>query len=250
MNNKSNNIGKEFIEQTKYQNLPEKSAQDNGVPQPELQKDYDNDTSLIDLPEPSELEVKSVNLKELVEQRRSLRKYSDKKITLEEISYLLWMTQGVEKEVKGKATFRTVPSAGARHAFETYILANKVEGLANGIYRYLAFEHKLFPFELEDDISEQVVKGCLNQKFIGNSAVTFIWTAVVERMTWRYQERGYRYLHLDAGHVCQNLYLAAESIDAGICAIAAYSDDDMNQLLDIDGKEEFVIYIASLGKKQ
>ncbi|MFW6029625.1 MAG: SagB/ThcOx family dehydrogenase [Halanaerobiales bacterium] len=242
-------ICKEFMEKTKYKNMKEKSPQEKGVEQPPLQKAYEEGLELIDLPDPADLNIEKVNLKELFEQRRSLRSYSDQELSLEELSYLLWMTQGVKKEVKGKATFRTVPSAGARHAFETYLLINKVEGLENGIYRYLAIEHKLLLYKFEDNISEKVIEACLGQKFLGESALIFLWAADVERMTWRYQERSYRYLLLDAGHVCQNLYLAAESIEAGVCAIAAYSDDAINQLLEIDGEDEFVIYIATVGKK-
>lgn len=244
------NTCKKFMEITKYQNMKEKSPQEKGMKQPPLQKPYGDRLDLIDLPDPADLEVEPLNLKELFEQRRSLRSYSDQELSLEELSYLLWMTQGVKKEVKDKATFRTVPSAGARHAFETYLLINNVAGLDKGIYRYLALEHKLLPYKFEDNITAEVVEACLQQKFVGESAITFIWSADVKRMTWRYQERSYRYLHLDAGHVCQNLYLAAESIDAGVCAIAAYSDDAINQLLEIDGEDEFVIYIATVGKKK
>ncbi len=243
------NIAKEFIEKTKYQYMEGESAQEKGEKQPELQKAYDDRLGLLDLPDPGDLEFEPVYLKEIVEQRRSLRTYSQDDLSLDELSYLLWMTQGVKKNVKGKVTFRTIPSAGARHAFETYLLINRVKALKPGIYRYLALEHKILPYNMDNDIADQVVVGSLNQKFIKESAVTFIWTAVTERMTWRYRERGYRFLFLDAGHVCQNLYLASESINAGTCAIAAYSDDDRNEILDIDGEEEFVIYMAALGKK-
>ena len=81
------------------------------------------------------------------------------------------------------------------------------------------------------------------------SGVVFLWTAVPYRMTWRYGERGYRDLHLDAGHVCQNLYLAAEAVGCGVCAIAAFDDDVMNDLLGIDGNDQFLIYLATAGKK-
>lgn len=95
----------------------------------------------------------------------------------------------------------------------------------------------------------RVAAGCLNQQHILKSAVTFLWTAVPDRMTWRYGERGYRYLHLDAGHVCQNLYLAALSVGCGVCAIAAFDDAAMNRLLGIGGEEQFLIYVAMVGKK-
>ena len=82
------------------------------------------------------------------------------------------------------------------------------------------------------------------------SAATFLWVADKKRMEWRYGDRGARYLHLDAGHVCQNLYLSAEAIESGVCAIAAFDDDEINRVVGVDGKEQFVIYVATVGKKQ
>jgi SagB-type dehydrogenase family enzyme len=147
------------------------------------------------------------------------------------------------------ATFRNVPSAGARHALECYLLVNRVEGLQPGLYRFLALEHALVAVDLGPGIADAVARACLDQQMVVRCAVTFIWVAVAERMTWRYGQRGYRYMHLDAGHVCQNLYLAAESIGGGVCAIAAFSDEDMSPLLGLDGEEQFVIYLATLGKR-
>lgn len=129
------------------------------------------------------------------------------------------------------------------------MLVNKVEGLELGLYRYLAVERKLLPLHLNTQICQDVISACCDQVFIGKSAVTFIWSADIYRMNWRYGERGYRYLHLDAGHVCQNLYLAAESIDSGVCAIAAFDDDKLNNILNLDGENQFVVYLATLGKQ-
>ena len=168
---------------------------------------------------------------------------------MEQLSYLLWCTQGVKAVFQGAATLRNVPSAGARHAFETYLLINKVEGITPGLYRFLGLEHSLIPVLLDKDIADKITKACLNQNFVKSSAVTFLWIAVPYRMNWRYGERGYRYLYLDAGHVCQNLYISAESINCGTCAIAAYADDELNQILGLDGKEQFVIYLATVGLK-
>jgi len=161
----------------------------------------------------------------------------------------LWMTQGVKRFTKRPATLRPVPSAGARHAFETYLLANLVEGLAPGLYRFAASQHALVNLEMPADINEQITHACTDQNQVLTSAATFIWVAVTERMTWRYSQRGYRYLHLDAGHVCQNLYLAAEQIGCGVCAIAAFDDDLLNSTLHLDGEKLFAIYVASLGKR-
>jgi SagB-type dehydrogenase family enzyme len=161
---------------------------------------------------------------------------------------LLWCIQGVKHVEGGYATRRTVPSAGARHALETYLLVNRVTGLKPGLYRFLALEHKLLVHDLGPGVDERVMQGCLGQRMVLASAVTYLWVAVPYRMTWRYGQRGYRYLHLDAGHVCQNLYLAAQSVGCGACAIAAFSDQDLSRALGIDGESQFVIYIATLGK--
>ncbi|MHA1200239.1 MAG: SagB/ThcOx family dehydrogenase, partial [Candidatus Heimdallarchaeaceae archaeon] len=119
-----------------------------------------------------------------------------------------------------------------------------------GIYRYLAVEHKLLEYIIEDGIADKVVEAAYDQKMVKNDAVTFIWVADIYRMFWRYVERGYRYIHIDAGHVCQNLYLAAENINAGVCAIAAFHDEIFSKILKIDGESHFVVYLASVGKKR
>lgn len=242
------NIGKEFMEKTKYQYLDE-TDQQKGLPQPPLELEYDSNSTIIDLPLVENIEVKKIDLREAIQERKSLRKYSDKPLTIEELSYLLWCTQGVKRIVSRPATIRTVPSAGARHSFETYLLINRVDGIKPGIYRYLAIEHKLIEINTEANIGEKVAHSCCRQMFIADSGVTFIWSTVIYRMKWRYGERGYRYVHLDAGHVCQNLYLAAQSIDSGVCAIGAFDDDELNKLIGLDGEEQFVVYLATVGKK-
>lgn len=244
----SDSIGQFFWERTKPAYVPE-SAQRKGLPQPPLELPYDPGAPLFHLPAVQTIQKPPMDLWQAIEQRVTLRHYSDKNLTLEELSLLLWATQGIKEFTQRPVTLRTVPSAGARHAFETYLLVNRVEGLEGGLYRYIAGEHALLEVDKDTGINERLTQACFNQHQVANSAVTFFWTAVVERMTWRYPERGYRYLLLDAGHVCQNLYLAAEALESGVCAIAAYDDDAVNQSLGLDGENLFVVYIASLGKK-
>ncbi|MCE7744175.1 MAG: SagB/ThcOx family dehydrogenase [Candidatus Heimdallarchaeota archaeon] len=240
-------IGQEFMEKTKYKYL-EESDQRKKVKNPPLQTAYDKNKKLIDLPAPDKINVPSLDLRKAIEDRVSVRKYSTEALTLNELAWLLWATQGI-KEISEIYTKRIVPSAGARHAFETYLLINKVEGLKPGIYRYLALEHKLVEINLAEDIGERVAEGAYGQKMVKAGAVSFIWVAIPYRIAWRYGQRSYRYLHLDIGHVAQNLYLAVENINSGCCAIAAFYDEQMNDILGIDGEEQFVIYMASLGKK-
>jgi SagB-type dehydrogenase family enzyme len=124
-----------------------------------------------------------------------------------------------------------------------------VEDLVPGLYRYLAIDHKIQEVNMNADISEKITRSCLNQRFILKGAMVLILTVDRYRMMWRYTERGYRYMHLDAGHVMQNLYLCAEAIDSGVCAIAAFDDDMINEALGLDGVEQFTIYVGVLGKK-
>jgi SagB-type dehydrogenase family enzyme len=242
-------IGQEFVRRTCYAELS-KSPQELGtIPQPPLEISAPEGAVLIDLPAIDSIKVTEMDLRQAIEGRKSLRKYADTPLTTEELTYLLWVSQGVKHISTRPSTARNVPSAGARHAFETYLLINNVEGIKSGLYRYLAIENKLLALEADPQINALVTSACLDQQQVAFSAVTFLWVAVVERMYWRYVERGYRYLFLDAGHVCQNLVLGAEQLGCGICPIAAYNDDEINGVLGLDGKEQFVIYIASLGKK-
>lgn len=240
--------GKVFWEKTKYQ-YADYSHQKMGKKRPPLEKEYEKEGILCNLPKPAEIETGNFDLREAIERRTSIRKYSAQPLTLAELSYLLWCSQGVKEIVPAVTTFRTVPSAGACHAFETYLLVNHVQGLQPGLYRFLALKHAL-RLLASGDYSNTMVKACLGQSFIADSSVVFFWAAIKERMTWRYGERGYRYLLLDAGHIAQNLYLSALSIDCGVCAIAAFDDDELNRILGRDGEEEFVVYAAACGKRR
>lgn len=242
------NIGDRFIKGTYYRWIGD-SDQEKGLPQPPLELEDDPGKKTIQLPDPKSVQKLVMPLQEAIEGRKSIRRYSDQPLTLEELSNLLWCTQGVRAVSSRPATLRNVPSAGSRHAFETYLLINRVEGLTPGIYRFSAIHHHLIEIDIQQEIGQKVVKGCWDQQFIANSAVFFLWTAVPYRMSWRYGERGYRYLYLDAGHVCQNLYLSAESIGCGVCAVAAFDDEEMNSLLGLDGENQFLIYCAALGKR-
>lgn len=241
-------IGPLFMQETRHSRLG-RSDQQMGKAAPPLEVPAPEGAALMDLPGPEEFPSPQVNLKALIEQRRSVRHYGPTGFALPEFAFLLWATQGVKEKAGGHATLRTAPSAGARHALETFLLVNDVEGLKPGLYRYMALEHKLAALPAAQNVAMQLCEACLGQEMVLTSAATFFWAAVPCRMTWRYGERGYRYLHLDAGHVCQNLYLAAEGIGCGVCAIAAFRDDDLDRALGIDGKELFSLYAATVGRK-
>jgi SagB-type dehydrogenase family enzyme len=247
-----NAIGLEFFEQTLYRHL-EPSAQQRGLEQPPLERDLPTaQGSPIALPPAAEVarDLGASPVRDVVGSRRSVREFTDAAIGLEELSLLLWGTQGVRQRLGDKATFRTVPSAGARHAFETAIFVSRVQGLEAGAYQYLALSHALrrLAVETEQDAYAAVTAACLGQACVAGSAATFLWIADVERMTWRYGQRGYRYLLLDAGHVSQNLYLLATSLGLGACAIAAFDDEALAALLALDREQLLPIYLTTLGR--
>jgi SagB-type dehydrogenase family enzyme len=241
-------IGTEFMEKTRYKYL-ETSDQNKGLPQPPLELPPEEGRRIIPLPDPREVDLDRVDFREILEGRRSVRSYSEEPLTMDELSWLLWSCQGVKEVIGRPVTLRTVPSAGARHPFETFVLVNRVEGLEPGLYRFLAVDHSLQEANLEKGIADKIVEACLRQGFVKTCAATFIFTAVAYRTYWRYGERGYRYMHLDAGHICQNLYLASEAIEGGACAIGAFSDAELNDLLGLDGVEQFAVYLTATGKK-
>jgi SagB-type dehydrogenase family enzyme len=129
-------------------------------------------------------------------------------------------------------------------------LANSVEGLQPGLYRFLALEHKLVEVNLDCSLLDEVMKLTWNQQFVRECAVVFFWVGVVHRTAWRYSYGVYRVLLLEAGHVCQNLYLAAEAVDSGACAIGGFVSAELGRLFGLVEDEEIVLYVASLGKKK
>lgn len=220
-----------------------------GVPQPPIEKPVPPGVTPMPLPDPRELPIgRGLDLRGAIERRRSQRRFLRKPLDLDEISFLLWATQGVRDPGRKQPMFRTVPSAGARHALETYLAALQVTGLEPGLYRYLPSRHALVPEYLADDLGKRLVRACLGQSFVGEAAAVFIWATVPYRMEWRYGLAAHRVIPMDAGHACQNLYLACGAIGCGTCAIAAYHQQQMDELLRADGKDEFALYLAPVGK--
>jgi SagB-type dehydrogenase family enzyme len=243
--------GRDFLRSNRWRDrFGGLSDQMKGMKFPSIQKDYPKDADLIDLVPPEDFTVGKAPLLDVINKRRSRRKFSAEAFSLEELSYLLWTTQGVKQVLQGGyASLRTVPSAGARHAFETYIVVKNVQGLKPGLYRYLGVEHKLLPMELNDPgLFNKTAAACCDQPFVADAAVTFIWTVIPYRCEWRYRDLSHKVIAIDVGHVCQNLYLAAEAIGAGVCAVAAYFQDETDELIGVNGDDEFVVYVAPAGK--
>jgi len=245
------NAGRVFMRSTYYENMPGQSDQELQLPQPPLERPADSGKKIIPLSKPDTLVVPSIDLRKAIENRRSVRAYSDTPLTLDELTWLLWATQGVQKvgfAVGSHRTYRTVPSAGARHPFETYLVLRAVSGLAPGIYRYLALVHILQEVDVSRDYTKDIASICKEQFFIEQAAATFVWIADEYRGAWRYKARAYRGIFQDAGHVGQNLYLAASNIECGVCGIGAFDDLALARLLGVDGTEFFPAYAATVGK--
>ena len=224
-----------------------------GVEAPPIQKPYPAEAQRLELIAPEKFTVGTMCLKDVIRSRRSRREYSGASFSLEELSYLLWATQGItrmDRDETGKllAQYRTVPSGGAKHPFETYLFINRVSGVAPGLYRYLPVEHQLLLMKEDATLGEQVTAACYGQEFTGSSAVTFVWSAIPYRTEWHYGTIAQKLVAIDVGHLCQNLYLAVESIQGGMCAVMGYHQARMDTLLGVDGKNEFAIYLAATGK--
>jgi SagB-type dehydrogenase family enzyme len=223
--------------------------QNRGLEAPPIQEPYPARSRRIDLPKPAQWQnVGEVTIEKAVAHRKSRRDYSPDSVSLDELSFLLWATQGIRGRPMGPNALRTVPSAGCRHAFETYLAAFRVAGLPKGLYRYLPLTHQLLWLAEKDGLEILMAEAASRQSFAGESAVTLVWTASPYRMEWRYGLASAKVIALDAGHVCQNLYLACAAIGAGTCAVAAYHQDLMDELLGIDGESEFTLYLAPVGK--
>jgi SagB-type dehydrogenase family enzyme len=238
----------------KNQTLPGMSEMETdqmkALPLPLIQKLYPEGGCLVDLVSPVEFTLGRMPLIDAISGRESRREYTEEPLSLEELSFLLWATQGVRKLIRnGLVTLRTVPSGGGMHPFETYLLVNRVEGVDPGIYRYLAIEHKLYQ-EVAGEIQgvERIGEICNEQRFVGQGAVVFIWAVRPYRTEYRYGEDSLKDILISVGHICQNLYLACESIGAGTCAILAYQQEPLDDLIGVDGDEEVALYLAPVGK--
>ena len=241
-----------FLKDTIRQQIDFRQTEQNRfVPAPPLQKPCPADAARTALPDgkASLEQVCRMTIADAIAQRESVRTFSDAALSLEELSALLWATQGVRDVITPECALRTVPSAGARHACETYIAANRIEGLQPGFYRYLPFDNELALQKADDSIGRKAAAACLGQGFVATAAATFFWTAIPARMEWRYDLAAHKVIAIEAGHICQNLYLACSAINAGTCAIAAYDQGACDELLGVDGDEEFTLYIATVGKR-
>ncbi|MFP3867157.1 MAG: SagB/ThcOx family dehydrogenase [Desulfobacteraceae bacterium] len=207
-------------------------------------KEYPPDVKRVSLPAISE-QFKA-DFWTLLRERRSRRDYLDSPVSQDELAGLLWGSQGVTLTFRNFA-FRAAPSAGALYPVETYVAVHQVTRLDPGIWH---FQVRQFGLELvaPGDFRRELVAAGLNQSFLGKAAVVFIWSGILHRSLWKYRQRAIRYLFLDAGHICQNLHLAATALGLGCCPVGAFFDGEVERLLQIDGQEEVALYLAAVGR--
>ena len=237
-----NPVGDNFQKETKYHKDKMSGKPLDWASQPNIYKNYP-DCQTIQLPDISPLA--DTTLHEVLKKRKSIRKYQNKPIKKETLSYLLWASTGISRE-EGGYEFRTAPSAGALYPVETYLVVNNIEEIKPGVYHYNIQNHYLELLK-EGGYAAQTVQAALRQRMCADAPVVFIWTAIFQRMKWKYDQRAYRYIYLDAGHIAENLALTATSLGLGSCQIGALYDDEVNQIIDVDGTEESVIYMSVVG---
>jgi SagB-type dehydrogenase family enzyme len=189
--------------------------------------------------------IETLPVMDVLKARRSVRHFTADELTGEELSYLLWASGGIQRVERGHE-FRTAPSAGALYPIETYVIVDGVEGVPSGLYHYSVKGHMLDELRA-GQFGHDITQAALGQKMCLEAPVVFIWTAVFQRSKWKYDQRAYRYVYLDAGHIAGNLALAAVAIGLGTCQIGALFDDEVNDVVGVDGTEESVVYMTVVG---
>jgi len=236
-------VGRVFQEETEYERGALGGGRLDWVSKPPTYKEYP-EAEKIPLDEPETGDGPS--LWAVLNERRSRRRFQQTPMERSDLSQLLWAAQGITERRRG-IELRTAPSAGALYPIETYLVVHDVKGISAGIYHYDVDGHHLAQLE-EGDFRAAVARAALDQRMAALANAVFIWTAVFERSTWKYRQRAYRYVYLDAGHIAQNLALAAVGLGLGSCQIAALYDGEANDLLGVDGERESTVYMTVVGK--
>jgi SagB-type dehydrogenase family enzyme len=196
---------------------------------------------VINLPEPRY--DSDVSIEQSLLNRRSTRSYTGEPLTLQEVSQLLWAAQGIT-DPRG---FRTAPSAGALYPLELYLVVGDVEDLIPGVYRYEPDGHQLV-ITMDGDKRAELASAALEQSSVREGAISIVFTAVYERTTGKYGERGIRYVHMEAGHAAQNLCLQATAMGLGIVTVGAFNDEQVAELLNLPENEQ-PLYVIPIGRK-
>jgi SagB-type dehydrogenase family enzyme len=201
--------------------------------------------SRVDLPKPR---LEGMSVEEAITGRRSVRSYSADSLSLEELSQILFAAQGITG-MRGSVGLRSAPSAGATYPMEIYVFVNRICGLGPGVYHYLPPGHAVELLKA-GSYGDSLAVACLGQSMPREAAVSVVIAAVPERTTASYGSRGIRYIHMEAGHISQNICLESTSLGLGAVPIGAFDDDEVNRLIGADGERELSLYVNSIGKME
>ncbi len=211
---------------------------------PPLYKKYPPGLERVELEKPQQED--GIPLYTALQKRRSHRDYKNTVVPGKKLSQVLWAAQGITLATEYHQ-FRTAPSAGGLFPVETYCAINRVEDFKPGIYHYQVPYHALALLK-EGHHGPALARAALGQPMLDKAAFVLVWSAIVDRSKWKYDQRAYRYIYLDAGHIAQNAALAAVSCDLGSCQVGAFFDDDVNNIIGVDGVNETVIYMTTIGE--
>jgi SagB-type dehydrogenase family enzyme len=235
--------GDQFQTETKYERDKLPGGGLDWADKPDTYKSYPGARRL---PLPSPQTAGGAGLWDALARRRSVRRFQTAPLTQAELSQLLWAAQGITLRVERYA-LRTAPSAGALYPVETYLVIHSVEDVEPGVYHYALQTHELEQLR-QGDYRLEVASAALDQTMAAQASVVFVWTAVFGRSKWKYRQRAYRYVYLDAGHIAANVALGAVALGLGSCQVGALYDDEANALLGVDGEEESTIYMTVVGR--
>jgi len=238
----SKNIGDDFQTKTKYARNQSFGGNLDWANKPEIYKCYPS-SKTVQLP--NQLQKVTIYFDEVLRRRKSVRVFSNQPLSMVDLAFLLWASTGIQR-TEHDYEFRTAPSAGALYPIETYTVVNNVEDVEKGVYHYNIKNHLLEEIKT-GNFGDELSRAALDQKMCATASVVFIWTGIFRRSKWKYSQRAYRYIYLDAGHIAENLALAATSITCGSCQVGAFFDDEINSIVGIDGTEESAICLSIVG---
>jgi len=237
--------GESFQRATRYERQSLRGWQLDWERQPSDHKVYPAE-GRVPLPEP--LREGGPGLWSLLQRRRSERRYTQESLSLAELAQVLWAGDGMTLAADDMA-LRTAPSAGALYPIESYVAVHRVADLAAGVWHYDIRRHALDPVRL-GDVRVETARAALDQQIALTADAVLLWSAVFERTTWKYRQRGYRYMYMEAGHIAQNTALAALGLGLATCQIAALYDEEANALVGADGQRESVLYMSTLARRR
>jgi SagB-type dehydrogenase family enzyme len=243
------NPGNDFLEKTRY---PDFSTVDMilRVPEPSTELPVPDGAKIITLPHPGRITVADISVRKAIESWEPVGFFPRSSITLKELSFLLWCTQGLRKVAPGQVRLRNVPSSGSRYPIETYFVAGEVEGLETGLYRYLPSSHRIVVLREDSDLPFAMGTASMNFKLVTRAAVTFLWVAIPYRSVWALGNRGYRSVLIEAGHICQALIMASACVTCRVQPIDLFHDQMMIQVAGLDPQQQWPLYVAAVGKEE